>query len=51
MESTSTTQKNNETPEYEMPPLLDDTNEMKPMGLVSTIKGFLQSCVKVLNDP
>jgi hypothetical protein len=34
-----------------MPPLLDHTNEMKPMGQVSTIKGFFQSCVKVLNDP
>ena len=34
-----------------MTPLLDHTNEMQPMGQVSTIKGFLQSCVKVLNDP
>jgi hypothetical protein len=42
---------NKEAPEYEMPPLLDHTNEMKPMGQVSTIKGFLQSCVKVLSDP
>jgi hypothetical protein len=33
-----------------MPPLLDHANEMKSMGQVSTIKGFLQSCVKVLND-
>jgi hypothetical protein len=34
-----------------MPPLLDHTNEMQPMGQVSKIKGFLQSCVKLLNDP
>jgi len=34
-----------------MPPLLDHTNKMHPMGQVSTIKGFLQSCVKLLNDP
>jgi hypothetical protein len=34
-----------------MPLLLDHTNEMQPKGQVSTIKGFLQSCVKVLNDP
>ena len=37
--------------EYEMPPLLDHTKEMHPLGQVSTIKGFLQSCVKLLNDP
>jgi hypothetical protein len=49
--STSTTQQSKEAPEYEMPPLLDHTNEMQPMGQVSIIKGFLQSCVKVLNDP
>ena len=34
-----------------MPSLLDHTNEMQPMGQVSTIKGFLQSCVKLLNEP
>jgi hypothetical protein len=34
-----------------MPPLLDHTKEMQPMGQVSTIKGFMQSCVKLLNDP
>jgi hypothetical protein len=48
---TSTAQKNKEAPKYKMPPLLDHTNEMQPKGQVSTIKGFLQSCVKVLNDP
>jgi hypothetical protein len=51
MASNSTAQQNKKAPEYEMPPLLDHTNKMKPMGQVSTIKGFFQSCVKVLNDP
>jgi hypothetical protein len=37
--------------EYKMPPLLDHTKEMNPLGHVSTIKVFLQSCVKILNDP
>jgi hypothetical protein len=49
--STSTTQHNKEVPEYEMPPSLDHTKEMKSLGKVSTIKGFFQSCVKLLNDP
>jgi hypothetical protein len=49
--STSTTQQSKEAPEYEMMPSLDHTNRMHPMGQVSTIKGFLQSCVKVLSDP
>jgi hypothetical protein len=34
-----------------MPPLLYHTNKMQPMRQVSTIKGFLQSSIKVLNDP
>ena len=34
-----------------MPPLLDHSNEMHPMGQVGTIKEFLQSCVKLLNYP
>ena len=34
-----------------MPPVLDHTNEIQPMGQVSTIKGFLKSCVNILNDP
>jgi hypothetical protein len=51
MPSTSTVQQNKEAPEYEMPPLLDHTNKIQSMGQVSTIKGFLQSCLKVLNDP
>jgi hypothetical protein len=51
MSSTSTAQQDKEAPEYEMPPSLDHTNGMQPKGQVSTIKGFLQSCVKVLSDP
>jgi hypothetical protein len=51
MAPTSNVQQNKEAPEYEMPPSLDHTNEMQPKGQVSTIKGFLQSCVKLLNDP
>ena len=34
-----------------MPPSLDHTNEAHPLGQVSTIKAFLQSFVKLLNDP
>jgi hypothetical protein len=34
-----------------MPPSLDHTKEMQPLGKVSTIKIFFQSCVKILNDP
>jgi hypothetical protein len=49
--STSTAQHSKEVPEYDMPPSLDHTKEMKPLGKVSMIKGFLQSCVKLLNDP
>jgi hypothetical protein len=45
MASTSTVQQNKEAPEYEIPPPLDHTNEMQPMGQVSKIKGFLQSCI------
>jgi hypothetical protein len=49
--STSTAEYNKEVPEYEMPPSLDHTKEIQPLGQVRTIKGFLQSCVKILNDP
>jgi hypothetical protein len=34
-----------------MSPSLDDTNGMLPKGKVSTIKDFLQSCIKMLSDP
>jgi hypothetical protein len=42
---------NKEVPEYEMPPSLGHTKEMQPLGQVCTIKIFLQSCVKLWNDP
>jgi hypothetical protein len=44
-------QQSKEAPEYEMPPLLDHTNEIHYMGQVSTIKGFFKSCVNLLSDP
>jgi hypothetical protein len=49
--SNSTVQQRKGDTEYDMPPLLDHTKKMQPMGQESTIKGFLQSCVKLLNDP
>jgi hypothetical protein len=49
--STSTAQHNKELPTYEMSPSLDHIKEAQPLGQVSTIKSFLQSCVKLLNDP
>jgi hypothetical protein len=48
---TSTAQQSKESPEYEMLPSLDHTNEMQHKEKVSTIKGFFQSFVKVLSDP
>jgi hypothetical protein len=49
--STSTVQHNKEVAAYEMHPFLDHTKEAQPLRQVSTIKGFLKSCVKLLNDP
>jgi hypothetical protein len=49
--SASTMQQTQEVPIYEMPPALDHTKEAQPLGQVSTIKGFLQSCFRLLNDP
>jgi hypothetical protein len=49
--STSTTQQSKEESEYDMPPSLDHTKEMQPMGQVSAIKKKIQSYLKVLNDP
>jgi len=51
MASTSNAQQNREAPKYEIPLLLYHTNEMQSMGQASTIKGFFQSCVKILSDP
>jgi hypothetical protein len=35
---------------YGMPSSVDHTSEAQPLGQVSTVKNFLQSCVKLLND-
>jgi hypothetical protein len=40
-----------EAPEYDMLPSLDHTNRTQPKEQVSTIKDFLQSCIKMLSDP
>jgi hypothetical protein len=50
IESTSTAQHTEDVPTYEIPSSLDHTNEAQHLGQVSTIKDFLQSCVKLLND-
>jgi hypothetical protein len=36
---------------YEIPSSMDHTSKGQPLEQVSTIKNFLQSCVKLLNDP
>jgi hypothetical protein len=36
---------------YKMPSSLDHTNEEQTFEQVTTIKDFLQSCVKLINDP
>jgi hypothetical protein len=46
-----TTQQSMESPEYKMSPSMDHTNRIQPKEQVSTIKDFLQSCIKMLNDP
>jgi hypothetical protein len=38
-------------PMYEIPSSMDHTSKGQPLEKVSTIKTFLQSCVKLLNDP
>jgi hypothetical protein len=49
--STSNAQHNRELPVYDMPLSLDHTKEAHPLGQLSMIKGFLQLCIKLLNDP
>jgi hypothetical protein len=49
--STSVPQQNRNSPMYEMPSSMDHTSKGQPLEKVSTIKMFLQSCVKILNDP
>jgi hypothetical protein len=48
--STSFSQHTQNVPMYEIPSSMDNTNEAQPLGKVSSIKTFLQSCVKLLND-
>jgi hypothetical protein len=48
--SKSTAQHKHDIPMYVKPSLLDHTNEVQPLGQVSTIKAFLKSRVKLLND-
>jgi Golgi nucleoside diphosphatase len=49
--STSLTHQNKKPPMYDMPYSMDHTSKGHPLEKVSTIKNFLQSCVKLLNDP
>jgi hypothetical protein len=49
--STSITQHTQKVPMYEIPLSMDHTSKVPPIAQVSTIKTFLQSCVKLLNDP
>jgi len=49
--STSIAQQTQVPPMYEMPPSMDHTNKGQPLDKVSNLKTFLQSCVKLLNDP
>jgi hypothetical protein len=49
--STSIVQYDKVVSAYNMPPSLDHTKETQPLGQVSTIKGFLQSFVRLLSDP
>jgi hypothetical protein len=39
-----------DVPTYKMSSSLDHTNEAQPLGHINTIKEFLQSCIKLLND-
>jgi hypothetical protein len=49
--STSVAQQAQNPPMYEMKSSMDHTNERQPLEKVSTIENFLQSCVKIWNDP
>jgi hypothetical protein len=44
-------QQNQGPPIYEIPYSMDHNSKGQPLEKVSTIKTFLQSCVKLLNDP
>jgi hypothetical protein len=49
--STSVAKHTHNIPMYEIPSSMDHTSEAPPLAQVSTINTFLQSCVKLLNDP
>jgi hypothetical protein len=49
--STSFTHQTQNPPIYGMPFSMDHTNKEQPLDQVSTTNTFLQSCVKLLNDP
>jgi hypothetical protein len=49
--STSVMQQTQNPPMYEMPSLMDHTSEGQHLQQISTIKAFLQSYAKLLNDP
>ena len=49
--STSVAQQTQDPPMYEMPFSMNHTSKGQPFEQVSTIKNFLQSYVKLLNDP
>jgi hypothetical protein len=49
--STSTVQHTQNIPIYDIPLSMDHTREVPPIVQLSTIKKFLQSCLKLLNDP
>jgi hypothetical protein len=48
---TSAVQQTQNSPKYEIPFSMDHTSKGQPLEQVSTIKTFLQSYVKLLNDP
>jgi hypothetical protein len=48
---TSALQHTRNVPMYDIPLSMDHTREAPPLAQVSTINTFLQSCVKLLNDP
>jgi hypothetical protein len=49
--STSTVQKNHNSPMYKNPSSMDHTSKAQPLERVSNMKSNLQSCVNILNDP
>jgi hypothetical protein len=49
--STSLVQQTQNPPMYEIPSSMEHTSKGKPSKQVSSIKNFMQSCVKLLNDP